>query len=160
MNMTNEAKEADYRMQLRFAVPGERLFTALTTENGVRGWWTEFCEVSDKVSGVSSFRFPAAGFFAVMRTLRRESPKLLEWECIDSKHDESTGYSDLRDWVGTRILFEIRDDGKGHSELGFTHFRLGELECLDSCRSGWTFFLNESLRGYLEKGQGQPWDKA
>lgn len=74
-------------------------------------------------------------------------------------HNESTGYTDLRGWVGTKIRFEISDLGNGKSQLDFTHFRLNQLECLTSCSSGWWFFHNESLRGYLEKDKGQPYDK-
>ena len=159
MNTDSIRTPKDFQLHLQFAVPSEHLFEALATNDGAQCWWTKFSEVSGNVGGQSSFHFPSYGFFAVMKILRRESPRLLEWECIDSKHNESTGYTDLRDWVGTRIRFEIRDFGIGKSQLNFTHFGLNQLECLTSCSSGWAFFLNESLRGYLEKGKGQPYDK-
>ena len=152
-------RQADFELYLRFAVPGERLFAALTTQEGVKGWWTRFCEGSEGVGGQSSFHFPGSGFFAVVKILRRDPPRTLEWECVDSLHNADTGYADLRDWIGTRIRFEIRDSGDGESQLDFTHFRLNQLECHTSCISGWSFFLNESLRGYVENGKGKPWDK-
>ena len=95
-----------------------------------------------------------------MKIVKLEPPRLLEWECVDSKHNENTGYTDLSDWIGTKIRFEIKDLGNGKSQLDFTHFRFNQLECHDVCSSGWSFFLNESLRGYLENGIGQPWDKG
>jgi hypothetical protein len=76
---------------------------------------------------------------------------------MDSRHDAGTGYSDLADWIGTRIRFEVQDLGNGKSRLAFTHFGPNELECISACSSGWSFFLDESLRGYLETGRGQPW---
>jgi uncharacterized protein YndB with AHSA1/START domain len=146
----------NFELHLHFAAPAERVFTALATTDGAKGWWTQYSQVSESVGGQSSFRFPSGGFFAVMRTLRREPPRLLEWECIDSKHDDSTGYADLNDWVGTRILFEIKDLGDAQAQLDFIHFRLTELECGSVCSSGWSFLLNQSLRDYLENGKGQP----
>jgi len=156
MNTDTPNTSPNFELHPRFAVTAERVFSALATTDGFKGWWTLHCEVSETVGGQSSFHFPSGGFFAVMRTLRREPSRLLEWECIDSKHDDSTGYADLHDWVGTRILFEIRDLGSGQSQLDFTHFRLNALECADNCISGWSFLLNESLRGLLETGKGQP----
>ena len=160
MNTTSANTSADFELHLQYAVPSsERVFSALATTDGAKGWWTRFGEVSESIGGQSSFHFPGDGFFAAMKILRREAPRLLEWECVDSKHNESAGYTDLRDWIDTRIRFEIAALGNGKSRLDFTHFRLNELECLASCSSGWSFFLNESLRGYLEKGKGQPWEK-
>jgi uncharacterized protein YndB with AHSA1/START domain len=150
---------ANFELHLQFAVPGERVFTALSTANGVKKWWTQFCVVSGVVGGQSSFHFPGDGFFAVMKILQLEYPRLLEWECVDSNHHENKGFTDLHNWVGTRIRFEIKELNDGKSQLDFTHFRLNQLECHDMCSSGWSFFLNESLRGYLEHGKGQPWDK-
>lgn len=156
MNISNSA---DFQLHLQFAVPPEQLFTALATLDGARQWWTIFCDGSEDLGGQLSYRFPAASFYAVMKTLRKEPPGLLEWECTDSSHSADCGYSDLRDWIGTIIRFEIQDLGNGRSQLDFTHSRLTQLECFEQCSSGWSFFLNESLRGYLENGKGQPWDK-
>ncbi len=158
---TNTAyAHADFELQLQFAATSERVFAAVATIEGTKGWWTKFSEGSEEIGGRSSYRFPGAGFFAEMRTVRRDFPRLLEWDCVDSRHDPSTGYSDLTDWIGTRIRFEVQDLGNGESRLDFIHSGLNELECISACSSGWRFFLDESLRGYLEKGRGQPWDHA
>lgn len=150
----------DFTLQLQFAVPGKEVFNALTSPEGITRWWTIFCDVNPRVGNVSSYHFPKAGFHAVMRTLTLESPRLIEWECIDSKHADSNGYSNPHDWIGTKIRFSIQDLDEGKSRLDFTHFRLNELECFEACSNGWSFFLNESLRGYLEQGQGEPWNQA
>jgi uncharacterized protein YndB with AHSA1/START domain len=44
---------ANFELHLQFSFPSERVFTALTTLNGVRNWWTQFCEVSEVVGGQS-----------------------------------------------------------------------------------------------------------
>ncbi|MGZ8937422.1 MAG: SRPBCC family protein [Halobacteriota archaeon] len=94
--------QANFELYLHFAVPAERLFAALATADGIKSWWTRFCEVSESVASQSSLHFPNAGFFAVMKILRREPPRLLEWECVDSNYNENTGYTDLRDWGSPR----------------------------------------------------------
>ena len=157
--MSTPAIHRDFRLHLPFAVPAEKVFTALSTLDGAKGWWTHFCKVSEGPEVRWTYDFPGSGFFAVMKVIESDSPSLLEWECTDSMHHVKTGYHDLRDWIGTRIRFEIRDLGNGKSQLDFTHFGLNQLECIEACSSGWSFFLSESLRGYLENGEGKPWDQ-
>ncbi len=156
MNTKHSKVPKDFKVHIRFSVPAAHLFAAVATAEGASNWWTRQCEVGESAGGEASFRYPKVGFFAVMRIVHRESPRLLEWECIDSQHPASTGLSDLRDWTGTRIRFEIRPVDGNRSELDFTHFGLMDLECREICSGGWSFFLNDSLRGYLEKGKGQP----
>jgi hypothetical protein len=74
----------------------------------------------------------------------------------DSKHPESSSLVDLSDWIGTRIRFDLCEIPGGRSRLRFTHAGLKLKECLGACTSAWSFFLNDSLRGYLETGSGKP----
>lgn len=146
------------RMTLRFNAPVSRLYEALSSREGPRGWWTRFCEVSEEVGGVSRFRFPAAGFFADMRVTRLEPGQLVEWECVDSRHPPHTGWGKLDDWIGTTVRFRVGGRGGRASTLEFEHQGLTpDLECFDACESGWSFYLNQSLRSYLERGSGQPY---
>ncbi len=85
MNMKHSKSPKNFEMHLRFSVPPARLFAALATAEGASNWWTRQCEVGERVSSEASFRYPKAGFFAVMRIVRRESPRLLEWECFPTK---------------------------------------------------------------------------
>lgn len=149
--------QTNFVINLDFAVPTDRLFAAIAGADGPLAWWTVTCEVNEAIGGQSRFDFPGNGFFNVMKNLKREPSRLLEWECVAQHHHERTGFNDLQDWVGTHIRFEITDAGNGHSHRHFTHTGLIQLECVDICTSGWAFFLNESLRGYLEQGKGQPW---
>ncbi len=147
----------DFQLNLTFNAPASRLYEALATEEGVKGWWTIFCEVSERVGGEAHFRFPKAGFFVKVRVATLDKDRLVEWDCFDSRHPVDSGFSDLRDWVGTRMRFEIEAEGKDQSRLNFQHIGLQPmLDCFDSCKSGWSFYLGQSLKGYLEQGQGKP----
>lgn len=44
MNTDSTNTPADFELHLQFAVPSERLFTALATLDGTKGWWTKFSE--------------------------------------------------------------------------------------------------------------------
>jgi len=150
---------ADFALRLHYTVPAERLFAALASETGPHGWWTRFAEVDERIGGLSTFRFPGDGFFVAMKTVDRDPPRLLVWECVDSRHGDASGYADLGDWIGTTVRFAIEPLGESAARLDFTHVGLQLLECRASCRSGWSFFLDDSLRGYLERDQGQPWQR-
>jgi uncharacterized protein YndB with AHSA1/START domain len=158
--LNGSSPSADYTLDLDFAVPPERIFTAVTTMEGICRWWTVFCEVDEAMGGVSAYRFPSDGFFCVMKTVRKEPPRLLEWECVDSRHSAKHGNPDPGDWVGTRVRFEIAGIEACKTRLRFTHFGLAQLWCREACIRGWLFFLDESLRGYLECGAGKPWETA
>ncbi len=149
--------DADFKLDLTYDAPPGELYRALATEQGVRGWWTRLCELDEEEGGEGSFRFPDADFYARMRVARLEPPRLVEWDCLDSKHPEDSGFVDLHDWIGTTLRFEIEGAGDGGSRLRFTHVGLVPLECAEVCSSAWSFYLGDSLRALLESGEGKPY---
>lgn len=158
--MTQPATTRDFTLQLTLRTPADQLFDALTTQAGCARWWTTFCEGDSQVGSISSYHFPAAGFHAVMRTIELARPTTLVWECIESSHSPSLPYEDLHDWIGTIIRFEIVPHSDEQCIFNFTHERLAQLECYESCKSGWQFFLGDSLRSYVQQGQGKPWTQG
>jgi uncharacterized protein YndB with AHSA1/START domain len=150
------ANPRDFRLVLEFKAPAAKVYEQFATGQGVRNWWTRFCEMDEKVGGRASFRFPKGDFYAIVNILRLEPDRCVEWECIDSKHPEKSGFIDLHDWVGTRLRFDIDAIDSARSRLTFTHVGLAPLECFGACSSIWSFYLGQSLRGYLETGKGQP----
>jgi uncharacterized protein YndB with AHSA1/START domain len=153
-------RSEDFRMQLDYAAPVAKLYEQFSTQKGVQNWWTIFCEMQERVGGQASFRFPSSGFHAVVKILRLDAPNCVEWEVTDSKHPENSGFVDLNDWIGTRIRFDLAEIPGGRSRLRFTHAGLKLKECLGVCTSAWSFFLNDSLRGYLETGTGKAHTKG
>lgn len=151
----------DFKLELKLNAPAADVYDAIARKDGPTNWWTRLSEVSEEVGGVSRFKFPKADFFADMKVLTLEPNRLIEWECVDSKHAENSGWSDLRDWVGTKVRFEIVPNGSHASTLKFTHVGLiPKLECYNSCDSAWRYYLNESLRSLVEKGEGKPFEDS
>lgn len=150
----------DFEVVIEFDASPEVLYQAIASRDGPRRWWTRFAETREKVGEISDFQFPGAGFFAKMKIVALEPPMLVEWECVDSRHPEESGWSDLTDWVGTSVRFEISPREAGGSTLHFTHVGLTpRLECYESCESAWFFYL-KSLKQYVETGEGEPYDEG
>lgn len=46
-----------YAQTLLLAAHPETVFAALSTQKGIRGWWTEDCDVDDRAGGAIHLRF-------------------------------------------------------------------------------------------------------
>ncbi|MBT2724302.1 SRPBCC domain-containing protein [Bacillus sp. ISL-46] len=120
----------DFQMKLALPVSVEKLYAAVSTEEGVRKWWTEFAKAGNEIGSTAEFRFPKAGFYVKAKILALQPNQLVEWKVFDSMHPEASGFSNLRDWEGTIIRFELEEVSEGNSVLNFTHIGLSEeLEC-------------------------------
>lgn len=128
-------EKSDFFMNLKYAVSARTLYQQFSTAEGIRRWWTRDCEMEEQVGGKAAFRFPKAGFHAVVTTTRLEPERCVEWACIDSKHPEKSGFNNLRDWVGTSLRFEFEAVDDSHSRLKFTHAGLAPLDVFGCART-------------------------
>ena len=56
------------------------------------------------------------------------------------------------------MRFEIHEEGADRCRLVFEHVGLtANLDCYETCNSAWSWYLNQSLRSYLETGDGKPY---
>jgi uncharacterized protein YndB with AHSA1/START domain len=147
----------DFYHTLRLPVSAKNVYEAVSTEDGVRNWWTRFADIGKETGCIAEFRFPTAGFYVKAEIQSLIPSKLVEWKVIDSMHPEKSGFSNLRDWEGTLIRFEIEHVSESESVLHFTHQGLTEeLECYQVCENGWNSYLS-SLKDLLVNGQGKPY---
>jgi hypothetical protein len=72
---------------------------------------------------------------------------MVEWTVLD--------HNAMKEWIGTKLLFEIQPVGPDLSEIRFLHTLSPECECFDACVSAWAFLM-KSLKAYLESGTGTP----
>lgn len=139
--------------------PAQKVYHAIADKDGPTNWWTRFAQCSDYEGGVSEFRFPQAGFYAAMQVKNLTTPWVIEWECIKQVHNKDTGWSDLNDWEGTLIRFEVEPIDEDNCVLHFEHRGLlPKLECYETCDSAWRYYLGESLKSLVETGQGMPFN--
>jgi uncharacterized protein YndB with AHSA1/START domain len=139
----------DYTRELPFAAPRERVYDALTTLQGLAGWWTALVSGTPTTGGEIEFAFAGLDEKILMRVEDATTPSSVIWSCLTHiGHPE---------WQGTRIVFELTqtDDGPG-GILSLRHIGLNPaLSCYQTCQNGWDHFL-ASLISYAQDGNGTP----
>jgi uncharacterized protein YndB with AHSA1/START domain len=125
----------------------EDVYAALTTIDGLAGWWTEDTAGNSSRGGVIRFRFAGApgGAGFDMRVLETVRDKLVLWEVVDGPEE----------WIGTEVRFELsREDG--FTIVLFEHTGWREaVPFTYHCSTKWATFLM-SLKSYVETGTGEP----
>jgi uncharacterized protein YndB with AHSA1/START domain len=133
------------------------VYAALTTPDGLRGWWTQDCEVATKVGGMIHLRF--GGTHKDMRIERMEPGREVRWLCTGA-HITATALTHRDEWVDTQLVFRLTPDGKAGTRLHFEHIGLvPAFECYVLCSNGWRHYLG-SLQQFVETGQGTPYELA
>jgi uncharacterized protein YndB with AHSA1/START domain len=146
-----DAVDTGYERQLVLDAAPDRLFTALTTLDGLTGWWASTAEGVTTTGG--EFRLYFAGLTeTITMRVQAAEPSCVVWTCL--RH---TG---LPDWDGTRLFFTWDERADGDTVLQFRHEGLTpELDCFEQCRAGWDHFLS-SLATYLAGRGGTPYSAA
>jgi hypothetical protein len=143
----------DYTTSFTVDQSPEEVFAAV---NNVHGWWSGKIDGrTDKLGADFTYRY---------QDLHRTSQKITEfvpgkkvvWHVVNSKINF---VKDKDEWNGTDIVFEIaKKDDK--TELRFTHVGLvPAIECYGKCAGAWGYYINESLRGLITIGKGDPNEK-
>jgi uncharacterized protein YndB with AHSA1/START domain len=128
------------------AGPG-RVYEALTTLDGLAGWWTPTVTGDPHEGGEVVFGFGDQRI--VMRVTEATHPSRVQWACVE--------HSKFPEWDSTRLRFDIRADDRGGGVVAFEHAGLLErLSCFPDCSVGWRHYL-ASLAAYSATGQGAPW---
>ena len=126
--------------------PGpERVYEALTTIDGLAGWWTVDTKGSgDQVGDLLLFRFPPVGGFD-MEVVELQPSERVVWRVVDGPDE----------WVGTTIEWDLSQAGD-YTVVLFTHRGWAEpVEFMHHCSTKWGSFLM-SLKSFVETGEGAP----
>jgi hypothetical protein len=121
--------------------------------NNVRGWWSEEIEGdTDKLLAVFQYRYKDI-HHSKIKVAELLPGKRVEWFVLDNYFSFT---DDKHEWKDTKVIFDIaRKDGK--TRLQVTHLGLvPEYECFNVCQDAWTTYIQNSLRGLIVSGQGQP----
>ncbi len=129
-----------HRVGVKDATP-EKVYEALTTVDGLAGWWTSDTSEND---GVLQFRFPPVGGFD-MEVLEARPAEQVTWKVVDGPEE----------WIGTTIDWKLRQEGE-YTVILFGHLGWKEpVEFMNHCSTKWATFLL-SLKSLVETGQGSP----
>jgi len=133
--------------------PPEEVYLALTTPNGLRGWWTVDVQTDDKlhVGSIIHFRFGNA-FASDMSVEALKHNQLVKWKGLDVPPA----------WLNSEFSFELVGDPLG-TKLRFTQvYAEGAPLSEDDYGSftyNWGWYLR-SLKDLCEKGAGAPFGSA
>ncbi len=131
-----------HRIGIQKSTP-DQVYEALTTLDGLSGWWARKTAGDTELGGVIAFRFTAGGFD--MKVTELEPGKLVRWEVVDGPPE----------WVGTTIRWDIEQRGE-YTIVLFKHEGWREAgEFMHHCSTKWAIFLM-SLKQLLETGEGAP----
>ncbi|MFF4889292.1 SRPBCC family protein [Micromonospora chersina] len=131
-----------HRVGVKTPTP-EKVYEALTTVEGLAGWWTDDTKGSADVGGVLEFRFPPGGFD--MEVVESRPSERVAWRVADGPEE----------WLGTTIDWELRQDGD-YTIVLFRHRGWREpVEFMHHCSTKWGSYLM-SLKSLVETGEGAP----
>jgi uncharacterized protein YndB with AHSA1/START domain len=122
--------------------PAAEVYRALTTEDGLSGWWTKEVRVDGDTIRFT-FEDP---FHPVMRVTERDEPRRVAW-AFESGHQP---------WAGSTFTFDLEQQNGGTGLL----FRMSYGQDLPDQQYGvynfnWAYYL-ESLRLLCSEGAGKP----
>jgi uncharacterized protein YndB with AHSA1/START domain len=145
-----------YQQSLVLEATPAAVYAALTTPEGLRGWWSQDCDVETRVGGALYFRFGRN--HKEMRIERLEPGREVRWLCTGAHI--AAGLLTRRDeWVGTQLVFRLAPQADDRTRLDFEHIGLvPTLECHELCSNGWRYFMG-SLQQYVDTGCGTPYAK-
>ena len=120
------------------------VYKALTTIEGLSGWWTSDTRGESKVGAVIQFRFGNGGFD--MKVLELQPRKRVLWQVVEGPEE----------WVGTKVSFDLKQN-EDWAVVVFKHADWKEpVDFMYHCSTKWAVFLL-SLKSLLETGKGAPW---
>lgn len=143
-----DVNAASYFNAVQIKADRAKVFAAIATPEGVRGWWTPLVNGEGVEGGQLRLEFAGLDERIDLRVDRLAPPCSVEWTCLD--------HSDLPEWAGTRLHFDLLDLGPETTQVNFAHIGLHpRLECYDHCKIGWGHFL-ASIAALVETGSGHP----
>jgi uncharacterized protein YndB with AHSA1/START domain len=155
------------RHEVLIGAPAEKIYSAITSQEGLSAWWTPDTKANSERNSVARFAFGPA-YFKEMKIAELRPSGQVKWICTAGADE----------WIGTTISFELQPGDKetlltSHPEakdqiqqqrngnkgtlLIFHHDDWKEYTPMFAeCNYTWGQFLR-SLKLLCETGQGRPW---
>ena len=126
-----------------------KVYAALSTVEGIAGWWTKETSGSSKIGGTITVRFLSADGKEIgsmgMEVKALDPNKKVQWHFT----------SGPQEWVGTDVIFDLSQQGE-YTIVLFAHKNWREaVEFTSHCSMKWAIFML-SLRDLVETGKGKP----
>ncbi|AXN40811.1 ATPase [Peribacillus butanolivorans] len=97
--------------QIMINAPAEKVYEAITTTEGFKGWWTTDAKAEPQVGSIAEFGFYNRKAIFQMHIDQLEPGKLVVW----------TAQHDMPGWKGTKIRFDLNVNESGVTIVNFNH---------------------------------------
>jgi uncharacterized protein YndB with AHSA1/START domain len=137
----------DIKHQIPIDATPEKVYAALATQAGLRGWWTADAEAEEKAGGKAEFGFDKRAVVFRMTVERLDPGSQVVWRC----------HGDPAEWNGTVLSWDIvRADGL--TMLRFTQSGWDAVtDFYAMCNTTWGELMYR-LKDYAEgKNPGPHW---
>ena len=123
----------------------EKVYKALTEQDGLKAWWTKESKAEPKVGSVNEFKFMGGQHHFKMKVTDLESGRKVYWSAEQGAPD----------WPGTRVTWDLTPVENGTKVL-FGHRDYASYEgSFANVSYQWAWYLT-SLKQYVETGKGNP----
>lgn len=131
--------------------PTARVWSALTDEDGLAGWWSTKVVAPPAAVGTEAHFTFGGDFNPVMRITAIDPKRELRWRCM-SGHEP---------WADNDFRFELESNGEDGTKIRFWQEYAVELadDYYGTYNFNWGYYL-ESLRLYCDTGTGKPYPAA
>jgi len=153
--------------ELLIGAPAEKIYSVITTEEGLSAWWTPGSTAKTEVGSVAHIPF-GTEYFKEMKIIELKPSELVKWNCI----------AGVDEWIGTSLSFKLESvDNRtllnSHPEIGGQLQQQRDFDkgtvlifhhddwkaytpMFAECSYTWGQFLR-SLKLLCETGKGRPW---
>lgn len=137
---------ADIRHRVGIAATPDQVYEALTTIEGLSGWWTRDVRGDADLGGKLDFYFGTPEPSVVMEVAELVPGRHVTWRCLQGPDE----------WVDTDLTFDLASSADETVVL-FTHANWREpVEFMFHCSTKWGYFLL-GLKAGLEGGSATPY---
>jgi hypothetical protein len=116
-------------------------------------WWSEEIKGhTDQLNEVFFYHYKDIHLCKI-KLIEIVPDKKLVYQVLDNQFNF---IKDKTEWVDTKLIFEITDDGN-KTKIQFIHEGLvPEYECYPICFDSWTSYIKKSLYHLITTGKGEP----
>lgn len=146
MNKQREQNK-DYNKTVLISSNKEDVYKALT--EGISKWWGDIDNIVQKKGDIFTVSWGEPWY--KFKVIEFNPFSIITWECIDCNQIIGDLKGVEKEWVGTKLQWEIKTINEKEVEVNIIHQGLiPEFTCYKICSSAWDSFVGDSLKNYLE----------
>ena len=131
--------------EIQIEATPERVFEALSQQEGLSAWWTKDATAEPVVGTVAEFGFYDRAIVVSFRIEELERARRIRWHCIEGPPQ----------YIGSTVVFELTRV-RSVTVVHFEHSQLeGDAPFMAHAAQSWER-VRASLKAYVETGQGTP----